>query len=122
MNYSLYLQRKTKQNSVLNNHKILIWEMPTLCWHCVLVLVGIELIFFLLSGMALCFRFMMRIMLIAHQRSSCCTAVLIQSQASHVAPKQRTGGAAGAGRGHNQDSWPRLSKGMSCDMQHHVQQ
>lgn len=45
----------------------------------VLILVGIESIFFVIAAMALCFGFVMKIVLITNHRLSCCCTVLTQS-------------------------------------------
>lgn len=87
-----------------------------------LVSAGIELIFFLsfpfLVGMVLCFGFGMRIMLATHWCLSCCIAVLAQSQGlfcCSCCPASEE-----AGRGRNQDRWPRLIKGMFHTMWCHA--
>lgn len=80
--------------------------------HYVLVSTGIELTFLLAAGMVLCLGLRMRTLLITLRRT-----VLIQGQGllsfSFCPASEEPEGAQGAGREHNQDSWPTLAKGMS---------
>jgi len=46
--------------------------VKSIVYTCVLVLAGIELIFFVVAGIVLCFGFRMRIMLITHWGFSYC--------------------------------------------------
>lgn len=48
--------------------------------HFVMILAGIELIFFVEAHTMLCLRFFMKVVVIKHQCFSCCRAVLSQSQ------------------------------------------
>lgn len=74
----------------------------------------VELISFLVSGMVLCFGFLIKIAVKTQWCSSCCRALLAESQGlfgfSHC--QQGSGGAPGAGKRHRQLSWPRLAKGI----------
>lgn len=88
----------------------------------VLVLAGIELIFFLVVDTALCFGFTRGIMLMTHWCFVCCWVVFN--------PKWRTcqfpllcqwGGAWVAWKDHGQDSWPEQAKGIFHAVEHHVQ-
>lgn len=67
-----------------------------------MVRTGIELFFFLVAGMALCFAFRMRIILILQGCFSCCWAVLMLSQGpfcSSCCPvSKKAGGAKKPGR------------------------
>ena len=82
-----------------------------------MVRTGIELFFFLVAGMVLCFAFRMRIILILQGRFSCCWAVLKLSQGpfcSSCCPvSKKAGGCKKARKRHNQDSQLQLSKGIS---------
>lgn len=73
-----------------------------------MVRTGIELFFFLVAGMALCFAFRMRIILILQGCFSCCWAVLMLSQGpfcSSCCPvSKKAGGCKKARKRHNQDS------------------
>lgn len=83
----------------------------------VLVWAGVELIFFVVIGMMLCFGLRMRTMLITHRCFSYLRAVLAQSQGFSCSwcclANEEAGGAPGAGMGRGQDSWPRMPNGMS---------
>ena len=90
----------------------------------VMVLAGIEIIFFTVAGIVLCFGFSMRIMLITHRCFSCCWAVFTLNQglsSSHALPAEKVGDAQEAGKGHSQDSWPKLAKGIFHTIWHHAQ-
>ena len=50
--------------------------------------------------------------------NSACTAFSL----SHSAPQQTGWDIQEAGRGHSQDSWPQLPKGISHTIEHHAQQ
>ena len=91
----------------------------------VLVLAGIELIFFIVASMGMCFAFVLRTVLIAQGCFSYCWAVLTQSQglccSSPHPASEEAGGAQGVGRGHSRDSWPQLTKGIFHTIWHHAQ-
>lgn len=72
--------------------------MPTILTD-VLVLVGIELILFLIADTMLCFGVRVKIVFTAHKHFSYCRTVTIQI---------KDFSAQGARRGHSQVSWPRL--------------
>ena len=82
----------------------------------VLVWAGIELNFLIVVGRVLCFGFSMRIILITHWCFRCCWAVLTQSEGlfcfSPHPTSEQSGDAQEAGRGHSQDSWPQLTRGI----------
>ena len=63
-----------------------------------------------------CFGFRRKIMLIIHLCFSCCWAVLTLSQGlfsfSCCPASEDSGGAQGAGRGQNQDSWPSVQRNV----------
>ena len=91
----------------------------------VLVLVGMELICFLVAGIVLCFGFSMKRTLIMQGCFSYWWAVLTQSQGlfcfSLHATREEAGGAQEAWRGHSHDSWPRLTQGIFHAVWHHAQ-
>jgi len=74
----------------------------------VLVLAGIELIFFLVAGIGLCFGLVLETVLVTQRCFGHCWAVLTQSSGpscpSHRPTGEWAGGARGAGRGHSRDS------------------
>ena len=88
---------------------VLLCHRPALIkkWHLDLVLAGIEVIFFTVASVELCFGFWMRILLIPPQWFSCGRAAHTQSQGlfsfSRCPASQEAGGAAGAGRGQSPD-------------------
>ena len=93
----------------------------------ILVLARIELIFFIVVCTVLCFGFIMKTVLMITQRCfSYCWAVLTQSEGlfcfSPYSTSEEAGGGQEAGRGHSQDSWPQLTKGIfqtiGCHAQH----
>ena len=83
---------------------------------CVLVLAGIELIFFTVASMGLHFGFALETVLIIQRCFPYCWAVLTQSQGlscfSHHPASEEAGGAQEVGKGHSRDSWPQLTKGI----------
>ena len=64
-------------------------------------------------------------MLITHWCFSCCWAVLTLSQGffsfSYYSASEEAGWTQQARRGHSQDSWPQLAKGIFHTMWHHAQ-
>ena len=66
--------------------------------------------------MGLCFRFVLKTVLIPQGCFRYCWAVLTQSQGlcclSRHPTSEEAGGAQGVGRGPGQDSWPQLTKGI----------
>ena len=76
--------------------------------------------------MVLCSGFTTRITLITCWCFNCCRAVLTLSQGllsfSHCPASEEAGGSPGAGRGQNQESWPKLAQGMSHTMWCHAEQ
>jgi len=84
------------------------WVGHGLLWSTVvLVLAGVELTFFLVASVRLCFGFVLETVLITQGCLSYRSAVLTQSQGLFCSssPHQRAGwGAQGVGRGHSQDS------------------
>jgi len=75
---------------------------------CVVVLAGIELIFFVVAGMGLCFGSSLKTMLISQGCFSYCLAVLTQSQGlfcfSHHSTSEQAWSVQEVGRGHSLDS------------------
>ena len=88
---------------------------------CVLVLDGIELVFFTVR-----FRFVLKTVLVTQGCVSYCWAALAQRQGlfcSSLCPtSEQAGGAEGVGRGHSQDSWPQLTQGIFQTIWCHAQQ
>jgi len=78
----------------------------------VLVLAGIELIFFPVASTGLCFRFVLETALIIQGCFCYCWAELAQSQgpscSSPHPTSEQAGSAQEAGRWHGGDSWPQL--------------
>lgn len=72
-----------------------------------------------------CFGFLMKTVVIRHRCFGCCRAVLAESQglfsSSRSPASEEAAGAPGAGRGHSQDSWHSLARGMSRAMGCHGQ-
>lgn len=89
------------------------WEVH----EAVLVSAGTEFVVFPVAGMELGSGFQKRVMLTTHRSFSCRRALLTQSQGRsscpHCPASQEAAGAPGAGRGHSQDSWPKLARAMS---------
>ena len=105
------------------------WENP-LCFSflprlpkciSVLVLAGVELIFLIVASMGWCFGVVLET-LITQRCFPYCWAVLTQSQGLFCSSSHPTsegaGGAQKGGRGHSQDSWPRLTTGISHTIRH----
>lgn len=94
-------------------------------WDNVLVSAAVELIFFLAVSIVLCFGFRLEIMLITQGYFICCWAVLLESVGLGAFPphptREQAGGAQEAGRGHSQDSWPKLAKEIPHITCHHCQ-
>ena len=80
----------------------------TLSCSFVLVLAGIELIFFIVASTGLCFGFVLKTVLIIQGCFHYCRAVLTQSQGlfcfSPHPTSEKAGGAQEVGRGHSWDS------------------
>jgi len=91
----------------------------------VLVLAQIELIFFLIASVGLCFGFVLKTVWVTHQCFHYCWAVLTQSQGffcfSHHPTSEEARGARGVGRGHSQDSWPQMTTGIFRTTWRHAQ-
>lgn len=76
---NIMLQEHLKQNTEEN---ILKRQYKSMLWLSVLGLAGMELTFFRVVGMVLCFRLVTETMLITHQFFSCCWAVFAQPKGS----------------------------------------
>ena len=91
----------------------------------VLVLAEVELIFFTAASVGLCFRFVLKTVLVTQGCFNYCQVVLTQGQGlfcfSPRSTSEWAGGAQEAGRGHGQDSWPKLTTGISQTIWHHAQ-
>jgi len=92
----------------------------------VLVLAGVELIFFVVAGTGLYFGFVLETVWITAGCLSDCWAVLTQSQgpscSSRCPTSEEGGGAEGAGGTHSRDSWPQLTEGVFCAVCRRAQQ
>jgi len=90
----------------------------------VLVLARVELMFFRVARMRLCFGFVLETALITQGCFSYCWAAFTQSQSlfgsSHRPASEWAGGAQESGRGRSQDSWPQLAKGILHATRHHA--
>ena len=90
-------------------------------FNAVLVLLEVEVIFFLVVGTVLWFGFSMRIMLITHWCFSW-WVVLSRNQGPFKFPMLcQWAGAQEPGREQSQDSWPELAKGIFHTMESHAQ-
>jgi len=91
----------------------------------VLVLGGVELIFFTVASVGLCFGFVLKTVSITQGRSSYHGVVLTQHPGlfcpSTHPTNDQTGGVPEAGRGHSWDSWPQVTKVISRTTGHHAQ-
>lgn len=83
----------------------------------VLVLAGMELIFFLAAHIVLCFVFLTKTQLLTHQGFSYCWTVLTQHQGhlcfSNCMTCKEFGRAQEVGRGHRLYRWPQMTKEIS---------
>ena len=81
-----------------------------------LVLSGVELIFFIVASVRLCSGFVLKSVLIIQRYFHYCWGVLTQGQgllcSSHHCTSKEAGVAHGVGRGHGWDSWAQLTKGI----------
>ena len=78
--------------------------------------------FFLVAGAVLPFGFGVRTMLMAHWCFCCWLFILSQGLFSFLGPaSERAGGARETGRGHSQDRWPKLAKGIFHTIWHHAE-
>lgn len=90
----------------------------------VLTLAGARVNYLHISGMELCFGFVLETELITWRCFSCCWAGLPQHpglfcSSSHPA-SEWAGSTQWVGRGPSRDSWPQWTKGISQNMWHHA--